>query len=291
MNGKILVTGANGQLGNEIRKLSINYPGLEFIYTDVDMLDITNPDAVSMFMGAVKPAMVINCAAYTAVDKAEDNKSEARKVNALAPQILATACDMHNSFLIHVSTDYVFDGEQNSPYTEEDEMNPRSIYGLSKMEGEENIKSVTNNYLIIRTSWLYSSFGNNFVRSMIKLGLEKDSLDVVNDQVGSPTYARDLADCIIKIVIKTILNPVDYVPGVYNYSNSGSCSWFEFAKEIHQEYGIEGCELQPISTKEFGAKAPRPANSILDCNKIKETFGIEIPEWKDSLKSCLLALK
>lgn len=291
MNSKILVTGANGQLGNEIRKLSINYPGLEFIYTDVDMLDITNPDAVSVFMSACKPAIVINCAAYTAVDAAEKDQNTARKVNALAPQILATACEMHDSFLIHISTDYVFDGEGNEAYTEDAETNPISVYGMTKLEGENNIKMISEKYIIIRTSWLYSTFGHNFVRTMIRLGIEKDSLDVVNDQVGCPTYAHDLADCIIKIIIKTVLNPEAYVPGVYHYTNTGTCTWYEFAKEIHKIYGIDDCELKPIPSTEIQSLAPRPKYSVLDTRKFEQTFDLGLNEWKDSLEKCLSSLK
>lgn len=286
MNSKILVTGGNGQLGNELRRLCKNYPGLEFIFTDVDMLDITNPDAVSVFMEASKPAIVVNCAAYTDVDGAEDDVKSARKINALAPQVLAAACAMQNSFLIHISTDFVFDGNSSIPYTEEDSTNPISVYGSSKLEGEEKIKTVFDDYVIIRTSWLYSEFGHNFMRKMIALGKEREELKVVNDQIGSPTYARDLANCIIDIIIKSILNPQAYLPGIYHYANQGSCSWYEFAKEIFENEGIE-CKLIPITTAEYPTKAKRPLYSVLNTSRVRESFGIGIPNWRDSLKECL----
>jgi len=290
MNSKILVTGANGQLGNELRRLCRNYPGLEFIFTDVDMLDITNPDAVSVFMEASKPAMVINCAAFTDVDGAEENVKQARKVNSLAPQVLAAACAMQNAFLIHISTDYVFDGESSKPYKEDDETNPLSVYGSSKLEGEEKIKTVFDDYLIIRTSWMYSEFGHNFLRTILSLAKEKDKLEVVNDQIGSPTYARDLANCIIDIIIKSILNPKAYLPGVYHYANQGECSWYEFAKEIVKQSGLE-CEILPVDSTKVPRPAKRPKYTVLDTSKVRQNFGIGIPNWRDSLKECLLALK
>jgi len=291
MNSKILVTGANGQLGNEIRRLCRNFPGLEFIFTDVDMLDITNPDAVSVFMEASKPAIVVNCAAYTNVDGAEENVKNVRKINSLAPQVLAAACAMQDAFLIHISTDYVFDGESTKPYTEEDETNPTSVYGNSKLEGEEKIKTVFDNYLIIRTSWMYSEFGHNFVRSIIALAKERETLSIVNDQIGSPTYARDLANCIIDIIIKSILNPKAYLPGIYHYANQGTCSWYEFAQEILNITDIKSCKLIPISTDQYPAIAKRPKYSVLDTSKVRGSFGIGIPNWRDSLRECLSSMR
>ncbi|MFA9388526.1 MAG: dTDP-4-dehydrorhamnose reductase [Prolixibacteraceae bacterium] len=288
MNSKILVTGANGQLGNELRRLCKNYPGLEFIFTDVDMLDITNPDAVSVFMEASRPAIVVNCAAYTNVEKAEEDVKNVRKINALAPQVLAAACAMNDAFLIHISTDYVFDGNTNVPYVEDDATNPIQVYGSSKLEGEEKIRTVFDDYVIIRTSWLYSEYGHNFMRTMVQLGADKDEVKVVNDQFGSPTYARDLANTIIDIIIKSILNPQAYQPGVYHYANQGSCSWYEFAKEIFELQGID-CKLIPVSTAEYPTKAKRPQFSVLDTTRIRESFGIGIPNWRDSLKECLLS--
>jgi len=288
MNSKILVTGGNGQLGNELRRLCRNYPGLEFIFTDVDMLDITNPDAVSVFMEASKPAIVVNCAAYTNVDGAEDDVKNARKINALAPQVLAAACAMQNAFLIHISTDYVFDGSTTIPYTEDDSTNPISVYGSSKLEGEEKIKTVFDDYVIIRTSWMYSAYGHNFMRKMVELGNDREEVKVVNDQFGSPTYARDLANCIIDIIIKSILNPQAYLPGIYHYANQGSCSWYEFAKEIFELEGIK-CKLTPVRTAEFPTKAKRPQYSVLNTTRVRESFGIGIPNWRDSLKECLLS--
>jgi len=290
MNSKILVTGANGQLGNELRRLCKNFPGLEFIYTDVDMLDITNPDAVSVFMEASKPAIVVNCAAFTDAEAAEDNIKQARKVNSLAPQVLAAACAMQSAFLIHISSDCVFDGNTNIPYTETDATNPISVYGSSKLEGEEKIKTVFDDFIILRTSWLYSEYGNNFMRNILAAGREKDKIEVVNDQISSPTYARDLANCIIDIIIKSILNPSVYVPGVYNYTNQGTCSWYEFAKEIFTLAGITTCEIVPISADLYPSKAKHPKYSVLDTSKIRESFGIGIPNWRDSLKECLTSL-
>ncbi|MDA3928087.1 MAG: dTDP-4-dehydrorhamnose reductase [Prolixibacteraceae bacterium] len=286
MNSKILVTGANGQLGNELRKLCKNFPGLEFIFTDVDMLDITNPDAVSVFMEASKPAIVVNCAAYTNVDGAEDDVKNARKINALAPQVLAAACAMQEAFLIHISTDYVFDGNSTVPYLEDDSTNPISVYGSSKLEGEEKIKSVFDDYVIIRTSWLYSEYGHNFMRKMIAIGNDNSEVQVVNDQFGSPTYARDLANCIIDMIIKSILNPQAYLPGLYHYTNQGSCSWAEFATEIFALAEID-CKVIPVSSDKFPTKAKRPMYSVLNTTKLRDSFGIGIPNWRDSLKECL----
>ena len=286
MNSKILVTGANGQLGNELRRICKNFPGLQFIYTDVDMLDITNPDAVSVFMEASRPAIVVNCAAFTDVEGAEDNYKTARKVNSLAPQVLAAACAMQDAFLIHISTDYVFDGETNIPYTEDNETNPMSIYGQTKLEGEEKIKTVFDNYIILRTSWLYSEYGHNFIRTILSKSKENATIEVVDDQIGSPTYARDLANTIVDIIIKSILNPTAYLPGIYNYTNQGSCSWYEFAQEIVNISGIN-CEVKPIKSDKFPTKAKRPKYSVLDTTKIRSSFGIGIPNWKDSLKECL----
>ena len=289
MNSKILITGANGQLGNELRRLCKNFPGLEFIFTDVDMLDITNPDAVSVFMEASKPAMVVNCAAYTDVEKAEEDVKNARKVNALAPQVLAAACAMQNAFLIHISTDYVFDGNKTEPYKEDDEVNPLSVYGSSKLEGEEKIRTVFDDYVIIRTSWLYSEYGNNFARKIIRLGQENDFVEIVDDQFGSPTYARDLANTIIDMIIKSILNPQAYLPGVYHYANQGSCSWYEFTKEIFELAGID-CEVRPVSSDKFPTKAKRPKYSVLDTSKVRHAFGIGIPNWRDSLQECISSI-
>ncbi|HKM93567.1 MAG TPA: dTDP-4-dehydrorhamnose reductase [Prolixibacteraceae bacterium] len=286
MNSKILITGANGQLGNELRRLCRNFPGLEFIFTDVDMLDITNPDAVSVFMEASKPAMVVNCAAYTNVDEAEGDVKSVRKINALAPQVLAAACAMQDAFLIHISTDYVFDGSKTEPYLEDDETNPLSVYGSSKLEGEEKIKTVFDDYVIIRTSWLYSEYGNNFMRKILSLGKERDFVEVVDDQIGSPTYARDLANCIIDIIIKSILNPEAYLPGIYHYANQGSCSWYEYTKEIFELAGVQ-CEVRPISSDKYPTKAKRPKYSVLNTTKIRSSFGIGIPNWRDSLKECI----
>jgi dTDP-4-dehydrorhamnose reductase len=237
-------------------------------------------------MEASKPAIVVNCAAYTDVDKAEEDVKNARKVNALAPQVLAAACAMQNAFLIHVSTDYVFDGTSTVPYTEEDEPNPQSVYGSSKLEGEEKIRTVFDDYVIIRTSWLYSEYGSNFLRKILALGADREQIEVVDDQIGSPTYARDLANCIIDIIIKSILNPQAYLPGIYHYANQGTCSWAGFTKEIFEQAGVD-CEVIPVSSDKFPTKAKRPAYSVLDTSKVRQSFGIGIPNWRDSLKECI----
>jgi dTDP-4-dehydrorhamnose reductase len=198
---------------------------------------------------------------------------------------------MQDAFLIHISTDYVFDGESTEPYKEDDETNPVSVYGNSKLEGEEKIKTVFDNYLIIRTSWMYSEFGHNFVRSIIALAKERETLEIVNDQIGSPTYARDLANCIIDIIIKSILNPKAYLPGVYHYANQGTCTWYEFAQEILNVLGIKSCKLIPVSTEQYPAVAKRPKYSVLDTTKVRESFGIGIPNWRDSLRECLSTIR
>jgi dTDP-4-dehydrorhamnose reductase len=240
-------------------------------------------------MEASKPAIVVNCAAYTQVDKAEDDVKTVRKINALAPQVLAAACAMQNAFLIHISTDYVFDGTKTEPYNEDDEPNPISVYGSSKYEGEEKIKTVFDDFVILRTSWLYSEYGSNFLRNIIAKGKENESIDVVNDQVGSPTYARDLANCIIDIIIKSILNPQAYLPGIYHYANQGSCSWAEFTDEIFKLASVS-CKVNPVSSDKFPTKAKRPKFSVLDTTRVRESFGIGIPNWRDSLKECISQL-
>ncbi len=282
----ILVTGSNGQLGNEIKNIASNYPDYDFVFTDIEELDITNNDAINDFFEENKFDILINCAAYTAVDKCETNKLKARAINVLAVKSLAIACSKHNMGMIQISTDYVYDGLNHLPYKETDFTNPQSFYGETKLEGEEMLAEFCDNGIIIRTSWLYSSYGNNFVKTVLKYTKEHNLMRVVYDQVGSPTYAADLA----KVIIDSIEN-LTFMKGIhlYNYSNEGVCSWYDFAKEITEIKGIE-CKIKPIETFEYPLPAKRPAYSVLNKSKIKNEVNIEIPHWKDSLKQCLKKL-
>ena len=287
---KVLITGANGQLGSEIRKSSNSFPDLSFVFTDLNELDITNPAAVEAILAKEKPQWLINCAAYTAVDKAETEEETAWLINAVAPAILAEKSRAIGCRFVHISTDYVFDGKNYLPYVEEDEVCPTSVYGHTKLEGE--LISVTNNpeTLVIRTSWLYSSFGNNFVKSMIRLGKERDQLSVIFDQIGTPTYAGDLAMAILEIIQKTESGVYAFVPGTYHYSNEGVCSWYDFALAIHQMYGIS-CQVAAIESKDYPSPVARPPYSVLNKSKIKNIFGIVIPYWRTSLEKCILEIK
>lgn len=287
---KILITGANGQLGSEIRKSEKLFPGFHFIYTDVNELDITNPEAVEKMLTDEKPQWLINCAAYTAVDKAETDEDTAWLLNAVAPALLAEKSKVVGCRYIQVSTDYVFDGKNYRPYVEEDEVCPTSVYGNTKLEGEQISLANNPETIVIRTSWLYSSFGSNFVKSMIRLGMERDQLNVIFDQVGTPTYAGDLAMAILEIIRKTSLGFQEFVPGTYHYSNEGVCSWYDFAIAIHQEYGIH-CSVNPIESKDYPSPVARPPYSVLNKSKIKSTFGIQIPYWRTSLEKCILEIK
>ena len=287
---KILITGANGQLGSEIRKSSHLFPEMDFVFTDLNELDITNPDAVEAMLAEEKPRWVINCAAYTAVDKAESESETAKLINAFAPTILAEKSRAIGSRFVQVSTDYVFDGKNYLPYTEVDHVCPTSVYGKTKLEGE--MFSLLNNpeTIIVRTSWLYSSFGNNFVKSMIRLGNERDQLNVIFDQVGTPTYAGDLAMAILEIIGKTESGTCEFVPGTYHYSNEGVCSWYDFAIAIHQIYGIN-CQVGAIESKDYPSPVARPPYSVLNKSKIKSIFGIQIPYWRSSLEKCITEIK
>lgn len=287
---KILVTGAYGQLGNELKILSADYPEWQFLFTDADTLDITNDFSVHSFFERNKPEVVINCAAYTAVDKAETDIETAEKVNSLAPGILAKASAETGAKLIHVSTDYVFDGSGHLPYTEIDMVGPASVYGKTKLEGENRALAANQQTIIIRTSWLYSSFGNNFVKTMLRLGHERGLMNVVFDQVGTPTYAADLASVILFIIAGAEAKPDDFVTGVYHYSNEGVASWYDFAKTIF-ELSEMNVRVNPVRSDQFPTAARRPAFSVLDKTKIKTTFCAEIPYWKDSLEICLRKLK
>ncbi len=279
----ILVAGADGQLGNELRVLAPMHPGMEFHFTDVGELDITSETAVMAMTGRLRPSVIINCAAYTAVDKAEQDEERATLLNGTAPGILARAAGMTGALLIHVSTDYVFDGRACTPYAEDHPVAPASAYGRSKLIGEQQVRVHASQAIILRTSWLYSSFGHNFVRTMMKYGRERGSLRVVFDQAGSPTYARDLASAILQIVESG--RPVEGTE-VFHYANEGVASWYDFALAI-LETGEIPCIVTPILTRDYPLPAARPAYSVFDKAKIKERFGIQIPYWRDSLKDCM----
>ncbi len=284
----ILVTGSNGQVGSEIRALyhegtsHVNYP-YNFFFTDRETLDISNASSVNEFVSNNNINIIINCAAYTAVDKAESDAENADKINHLAVKNLAEISKEKNIKLIHISTDYVFDGKNHKPYIEDDSTNPNGVYGATKLRGEQTLLHVSpKNSIIIRTSWVYSSFGANFVKTMLRLGKEKESLGVIFDQVGTPTYARDLAKAILDI----LPNIKNEKPEIYNYSNEGVLSWYDFAKEIMRMAKLD-CQINPIETKEYPTPATRPHYSLLNKAKIKKEFGITIPFWKDSLDECL----
>lgn len=280
----ILITGCNGQLGNEIQKLEKVNPQHTFFNTDVAELDITNQLAIDQFIQENKIDGIINCAAYTAVDKAESNKLLCTALNAEAPAYLAMSIEKRGGWLVQVSTDYVFDGTKHTPYVETDTPCPDSVYGSTKLAGEIAVQKLCKKTMIIRTAWLYSTFGNNFVKTMIRLGKEKSELGVIFDQIGTPTYARDLAVAIMTAVNKGI------VPGTYHFSNEGVISWYDFTKAIHRIAGINGCHVKPLHTAEYPTPANRPHYSVLDKTKIKETFGIEVPYWEESLQECITEL-
>lgn len=283
----ILVTGANGQLGNSIRVLAGQYPQYNFLFTDVDTLDITDPAAVKAAVKDNQVNYIINCAAYTAVDKAEDNEELCRRLNSFAVCVLGEAAREAGAKMIHVSTDYVFSGTGYCPYKETDGTRPVSVYGRTKLAGEEGLMEVCPDAVIIRTAWLYSEFGRNFVKTVLRLGKERDELGFVFDQVGTPTYAGDLAAAILSVV--TADEKGAFVPGIYHYSNEGVCSWYDFTVKILQIAGID-CRIRPIETKDYPTKAVRPPYSVLNKNKIKETYKIVIPHWETSLRICMKKL-
>lgn len=280
----ILITGCNGQLGNELQLLEPSHPNHIFYNTDVAELDITNQQAIETFIDTNHIEGIVNCAAYTAVDKAEDNEELCTLLNAEAPAYLAAAIGRRKGWMIQISTDYVFDGTQHTPYTEEADTCPNSVYGKTKLVGEFNVQKFCPQSMIIRTAWLYSSFGNNFVKTMIRLGKEKPELGVIFDQIGTPTYARDLAVAIFTAIEKGI------VPGIYHFSNEGVISWYDFTKAIHRIAGITSCHVRPLHTSEYPTPAKRPHYSVLDKSKIKNIYGIEIPYWETSLQDCILKL-
>ena len=283
----VLVTGANGQLGQSLQFIAKNYPKLHFVFCSSSDLDITNLESCQAVFLKIKPNYCINAAAYTAVDKAESEPEKANLINVIGPKNLAVVCKEFSSVLLHISTDFVFDGSKNIPYNETDIPNPTGVYGQTKLDGEKAIQAVFENYYIIRTSWVYSQFGNNFMKTMLRLASERDSISVVNDQIGTPTNAVDLAECLVKIICHTELVEVQQPTtdnfGVYNFSNEGQCSWYDFAKEIFKINKIE-IDLKPIPTSSFPTPAKRPKYSVLDKTKIKSTFGIQIKSWELSLK-------
>ena len=277
----ILITGCNGQLGNEMQLLEKQYPQHSWFNTDVQELDITNQEAINQFVQENQIDGIVNCAAYTAVDKAESDRQLATSLNAVAPAYLAAAVEERRGWFIQISTDDVFNGTNHKPYVENDTPCPDSVYGSTKLAGELAAQKFCNRTMIIRTAWLYSTFGNNFVKTMIRLGKEKEQLGVIFDQIGTPTYARDLATAIMTAIDKGIQ------PGVYHFSNEGVISWYDFAKAIHRLAGITTCHVRPLHTKEYPTPARRPAYSVLDKTKIKQTYNIEVPYWEESLAECI----
>ena len=282
----ILITGSKGQLGSEIQALHVKYPQWNFIFTDRAELDITNKEAISLTCKKKNITHIINCAAYTAVDRAEEEIETANAINHLATQYLAEVAKENNITLLHVSTDYVFDGMNYKPYIETDITNPQGIYGRTKLDGEKALLDINpRNSIIIRTSWVYSSFGANFVKTMLRLGKERDELGVIFDQIGTPTYARDLAQAILDILPQINNTSTE----IYHYSNEGVCSWYDFAHEIMRMAKLT-CKVNPIETKDYPTPASRPHYSLLNKAKIKNDFNIDIPYWKEGLDHCLRTL-
>ena len=281
----VLITGANGQLGHALKQIAADYPAFSFIYTDYAELDITNDTAVADFFAQQEIHACINCAAYTAVDKAESDEEKAFQLNFEAVLHLANACKANNARFIHVSTDYVFDGNKNTPYTEEDDADPQSIYGSSKLRGEAAALGTYSDTIVIRTAWLYSQYGMNFVKRMRELMQERDSLNVVFDQAGTPTYAVDLAQVLLAVLGKAIDTPGNF-GGVYHYSNEGVTSWYDFAIAIRDLSNLS-CNIQPITSDMYPTPAKRPAYRVFNKQKIKETFEVEVPYWRESLQVCL----
>jgi dTDP-4-dehydrorhamnose reductase len=284
----ILVTGANGQLGQALKKIAADYPGFSFIYTDFNELDITSEEAVRSFFSQQEIHALINCAAYTAVDKAESDEELAFKLNFEAVLNLTNVCQEHNAQMVHISTDYVFDGKHHVPYNESDDASPESIYGSSKLRGEAAAIGTNPDTIVIRTSWLYSEFGANFVKRMRELMQEKESLNVVFDQTGTPTYAVDLASAILTILGKVWNEPGTY-GGVYHFSNEGVTSWYDFAVAIRELTGAS-CAVAPITSDKYPTPAKRPSYSVMNKQKIKDIFGLQIPYWRDSLQVCIKSL-
>ena len=288
----IFVAGANGQVGQELRTLAPHYPTFKFLFTDLPELSITDETALQNYLLDKDLDYVINCAAYTAVDKAESDISTAQKVNVDGVQNLAKTCVLRNIPLIHFSTDYVYHNDQNTPFKEGDPTNPQGVYAKTKLEGDLKASQIHVNTMIVRTSWVYSSFGHNFVKTMLRLGRERDQLNVIFDQIGSPTYARDLAKMILDLLQSVESGEIEasQLSGVFHYSNEGVCSWYDFAKAIFELSEIN-CQVNPIETKDYPTPARRPHFSLLNKEKIRKTFDLEIPYWRDSLKACLQKLQ
>ena len=286
----ILVTGSNGQLGQSLNSLATQHPQYQFTFIDCVELDLSNMNSITTYFKQNQFDLIINCAAYTAVDKAEQEQEQANSINHLAVKQLAKIAKQNDSLLIHISTDYVFDGTGYKPYLESDQTNPQSVYGASKLKGEQAIQKIAPKAIIIRTSWVYSEYGANFVKTMLRLGQEQESLNVIVDQVGTPTYAKDLAAAIIKIVDACCANQniftQDQKVQLYHYSNEGVCSWYDFAKTIFEQINTP-CTLSAIETKDYPTAAKRPHYSVLNKAKIKQNFNLSIPYWKDALQVCL----
>ena len=279
----VLVTGGSGQLGQALQSIEKNYPEIDFHFFSSSQLDITNPEQCQAIFEKVKPDFCINAAAYTAVDKAETESDKARSINVTGCENLAKACKENNTILLHISTDFIFDGTATQPYSEESIPNPTGVYGQTKLDGEKAIQAILDHYFIVRTSWVYSEFGSNFMKTMLRLGSERDTLSVVNDQIGTPTNAVDLAEALINITQTYNLQPTTGNFGIYNFSNEGQCSWYDFAKKIFEINKIE-IDLQPIPTSAYPTPAKRPSYSVLDKSKIKKVFGVEVKSWEESLK-------
>ena len=287
---RVLITGSNGQLGSEIKELENNYNKVDLIFKDLPELDICNSEALETFIIDHKVNSVINCAAYTAVDKAEEDAEIAERVNSMGVLNLVNALKKVNGKLIHISTDYVFDGDHFSPYKESDPVSPIGVYGKTKRAGELAVINSAIDSIVIRTSWLYSSFGSNFVKIMLRLGSEKENLGVIFDQVGTPTFARDLAKTCLDILTGVNALKISKAGNLYHYSNEGVASWYDFAISI-MELGGVNCKVKPIQTKDYPTLARRPHFSVFNKSKIKTDFEIEIPYWRDSLKDCLEKIK
>lgn len=277
----VVVTGASGQLGQALQYIAGNYAHIDFHFASSQELDVTSKQSINDYFLKHKPDACINAAAYTAVDKAESEPEKAFAINVTGAKNVAYACKQHDVLMLHISTDFVFDGTKETPYTEDDEPNPQSVYGSTKLQGEKEVRAIVDKYYIIRTSWVYSQFGNNFMKTMLRLGSERDSLNVVSDQTGTPTNAVDLAKALIAIIKSGKGNY-----GIYNFSNEGKCSWYDFAAEIFKLNRID-IDLKPIPTSAYPTPAKRPGYSVLDKNKIKAVFGLEVAAWSVSLANTL----
>ena len=280
----VLVTGASGQLGQAIQFIAKNHSEIKFVFCSSSDLDISNKENCQTVFQKTKPDFCINAAAYTAVDKAESERDKAELINVLGSKNIAEVCNNFDVKLIHISTDFVFDGSNDKPYTETQITNPKGVYGQTKLDGEKAIQQVFSKYYIIRTSWVYSQFGNNFMKTMLRLASERTALSVVNDQIGAPTNAVDLAEALVQIILSNNQQPTNDNYGIYNFSNEGECSWYDFAKKIFEINNVS-IDLSAIPTEQFPTPAQRPKYSVLDKNKIKTTFGITIKTWEESLKS------